>query len=152
MTVTKTKAKIFGLTLHRPFGYAIAYLDKRIENRNWKFNYPVGTYLAIHNGKTWDQKGYEFVCNLNRSELIENPTPETDPEQSIIAIAQYAGEEPENSSSPWYVGKIGWKLENVIPIDPVPCVGSPRLWTIPEPTLQQVRINYREALRNLDEW
>jgi hypothetical protein len=152
MTATATKAKIFGLTLYRPFGYAIAYLDKRIENRNYRFNYPIGTYIAIHNGKTWDQKGYEFVCDLNRSELIENPTPETDPEMSIIAIAQYAGEEPPNSSNPWYVGKIGWKLENVVPIDPVPCGGSPRLWTIPDPILQQVRINYREALRNLDEW
>jgi hypothetical protein len=150
--MTTNKAKIFGLTLHRPFGYAIAFLDKRIENRGYRFAYPVGTYIAIHNGKTWDQEGYEFVCNLNRSQLIENPTPETDPEKSIIAIAQYAGEEPPDSKDPWFVGKVGWRLENVVPIEPVACPGSQRLWTIPDPILDQVRLNYKKALQSLDEW
>lgn len=140
------KRKLRAVTLHRPWGYGIAYLDKRHENRNWKCPLDTGDYLAIHNGQKWDEDGAEFIRQLNSSELIDNPTPENDLAGRIIAIAQFAGNETE-SDSPWFFGEYGWKLENVIAIEPVPCRGQQGLWTPSEEVLEQVRINYQKALK-----
>jgi hypothetical protein len=41
------KARIKGLTLHRPWGYAIAYLDKRVENRAYPCFLNRGDYIMI---------------------------------------------------------------------------------------------------------
>lgn len=142
------KAKIKGLTLHRPWGYAITYLDKRVENRPYPCFLNRGDYIAIHNGKAWDEEGAAFVRSLNSSELIANPTQETDPPGMIIAIARYC-ETVEYSDSPWFFGKYGWVLDEVTAIDPVPCRGQQRLWDLPENVIWQVRSNFQQAQKQI---
>lgn len=143
-----SKAQIYGLTVRRPWGFAIARLDKRIENRTWNCPLPIGSFLAIHNGKKWEEEGAAFVRNLNRSQLIDNPTEEDDPPGAIIAIAKFTGNVTE-SRSPWFVGPIGWQLSDVVAIDPVECKGQQGLWKPSEEILMQVRENYRDAVRSM---
>jgi hypothetical protein len=132
------------VTAHRPWGYAIAFLDKRIENRIWPCPLPVGSYLAIHNGQKWDKDGDAFIQKLNASELIENPTPENDPAGAIIAIARFVGNVKEDKS-PWFFGPYGWKLENVIAIEPVYCRGQQGLWNVPEALMPRIKANYQKS-------
>jgi hypothetical protein len=89
---------IRGITLHRPWGYAIAHLDKDYENRTWRCPLNPGDYLAIHNGLKWDKEGADFIKSLNSSELISNPAPETDPAGHIIAIARFDGNVTDSNS------------------------------------------------------
>jgi hypothetical protein len=132
------------LTVHRPWGYGIAYLDKGIENRTWPCILSIGSYLAIHNGQKWDKDGETFIRKLNVSELIENPTTENDPAGAIIAIARFAGNVTEDKS-PWFFGPYGWKLENVIAIDHVYCRGQQGLWNVPEDLMPRIRANYQKS-------
>jgi hypothetical protein len=127
--------RIRAVTVHR-------FLDKRIENRTWNCYLNPGEYLAIHNGVKWDSDGEVFVRSLNPSELISNPTKDNDPPMAIIAIAHFLGN-VTSSTSPWFKGPIGWKLENVVAIDPVYCPGQQGLWEIPKDVLVKIRCSYQ---------
>lgn len=100
-TEAEQKQIIKGITLHRPWGYAIAHLNKRVENRTYNCPLPIGSYLAIHNGKEWDEEGADFVCRMNPSELIDNPTDKTVAPSQIIAIAKFVGNVTECDSE-WF--------------------------------------------------
>jgi hypothetical protein len=125
------------ITLHRPWGYAIACLDKRHENRSWRCPLPIGSWLAIHNGQKWDEAAAEFIRRENSSELIDNPTPENDPPGAIIAMCRFLGNE-ESSDSPWFWGPYGWRLGDVTAIKPVPAKGQQGLWVVDDDTLEVV--------------
>lgn len=139
------KKRLKAVTLHRPWGYSIAKLNKDIENRTWRCYLNEGDLLAIHNGKKWDADGADFVNAINKSELIPNPTLENDPASAIIAIARFGGNVLE-SSSLWFFGPVGWSLIDAIAIEPVTCSGQQGLWTVEGPILDQVRQNYQKAL------
>jgi len=146
MTTESTKQTIKGITLHRPWGYAVAYLGKRVENRTYRCPLPIGSYLAIHNGKKWDEVGAAFVRLMNESELIDNPTDETDLPGHIIAIAKFVGNVTECDSEWFQPHNVGWLLEDVVAIAPVECKGQQGLWDLSEEVRTQVRVNYREAI------
>jgi hypothetical protein len=137
------KNPLLAITLHRPWGFAIAHLTKRVENRTWECRLPIGSYLAIHNGKAWNPDGAKLCTQLNPYP-IPNPTPETDPPQAIIAIARFGGNVTSDSSF-WFQGPIGWVLYEVTPIAPVPCPGRQGFWVPSDEVLAQVRQNYAEA-------
>lgn len=141
------KQQLYALTVHRPWGYAITRLDKDVENRNWQCPLEIGSFIAIHNGKKWDKTGAAIVWQLNSGELIPNPTEETDPPGCIIGIARFGGN-VEASASPWFVGRYGWILKDVISIPPVPCRGQQGLWKPAPDILEQTRESYRAALRD----
>ena len=145
-TEAEQKQIIKGITLHRPWGYAIAHLNKRVENRTYNCPLPIGSYLAIHNGKKWDEEGADFVCRMNPSELIDNPTDKTDSPSQIIAIAKFVGNVTECDSEWFQPGGVGWLLEDVMAIIPVECKGQQGLWNLGVDVLIQVRDNYREAV------
>lgn len=132
------------ITLHRPWGWAIASLGKDIENRSWRCPLQPGTLIAIHSGKTWDKDAADFIRSMGADRpLIEPPTPETDP-LGIIAIARFDGNLTE-SESPWFFGPVGWQLSEVVAIAPVPCRGRQGLWQVPSDLLPTVRANYKAA-------
>lgn len=139
------KPKIRGLTLHRPWGFAIAHLDKRVENRTWYCWLDVGDYIAIHNGSKWDGTAGSIIRGLNHSKSIPNPTPESEFPGLIIAVARFAGN-VQASRDKWFCGPVGWCLDSVVAIEPVRCVGQRGLWVLPKHVLDQVRINFKEAI------
>jgi Protein of unknown function, DUF488 len=137
------KQIIRGITLHRPWSYAIAKLSKDIENRSWECPLPIGSYLAIHSGSKWDSAAQQTIEQITGSKITQSD----DPSGNIIAIAKFGGNLTE-SSSPWFVhGNIGWKLEDIIPIEPIPARGQQGLWELAPELLDRVRINYHAAIQ-----
>jgi hypothetical protein len=139
--------QIKGLTLHRPWGNAITDYGKDIENRAWSCPLACGDYLAIHNGAKWDNAASDFIreitgideAKLNSEEIMSG---------AIIAVVEFAGnsKDLDPSFNPWFTGPIGWRLRNVVKIDPVRCKGQQGLWNLPDDVLAKVRNNYKEAL------
>jgi hypothetical protein len=140
------KESIKAITLHRPWGNAIADYGKNIENRSWKCPLPLGSFLAIHNGKKWDTDGLRFIQELTGIYDAELNPVEV-PDGCIIAVARFNGnaEDLDHGLYPWFFGPIGWMLADVVKIDPVPCKGQQGLWNLPDDVLQQVRVNYRAS-------
>lgn len=132
-----TKPGLKAITLHRPWGYAIAHLGKDIENRTWNCWLPTGSLLAIHNGQKWDKAGVEFIKQLG----LEPPTQEEDKAGGIIAIVRFQGNITQ-SDSHWFFGPVGWQLSDVVPVEPVFCKGSQGLWSVPEGLLPELRMAY----------
>ncbi len=135
--------EIRGLTLIRPWGYAIAHLGKDIENRTWNCYLKPGDFIAIHNGKKWDESAIE--CMADCMNVHTDVTREQDQDSQIIAVARFQGN-VSDSESDWFVGPVGWRLENVVPINPVACKGQQGLWRLTDSVLTQVRANYHEAV------
>ena len=134
--------KIRGLTLIRPWGYAIAHCGKNIENRSWNCYLKPGDYIAIHNGKKWDKSAIECIADCMDVQI--NITKEQDKDSQIIAVAKFGGNYQHHDSK-WFVGDVGWLLEDVTPIEPAPCGGRQGLWKLPNDVLVQVRANYVAA-------
>jgi hypothetical protein len=141
---------IRGFTLHRPWPHAIVHLGKRIENRSWAPPpYILGGYLAIHAGKTFDEVSVEWIAETFDVDL---PRYEHGHPQGIVAVARLAGvaldpfEDVESAEQrKWWVGPVGWVLDDVRAIDPVPCRGAQGLWTLPPAVLGAVRERYAVA-------
>lgn len=128
------------LTIKQPWASAIAFAGKDVENRSWQCHYRGP--LAIHAGAAFIEdelfrkqrvvRGGEtrpLIDWINRGrkryglEKVEDSLDQS----CVIAIAMLV-DCVEKSSSPWYVGKWGWLLAGVIPIEPVPLTGALSIW------------------------
>lgn len=138
------KLIIRAITVHRPWGIAIAQYGKNIENRTWRCWLQPGDFIAIHNGAKFDATAVKDIQQITGI-YDGSMNPVEDPAGAIIAIAKFQGNITE-SNSPWFCGPIGWELSDVIPIEPVYCKGAQGLWTIPEDVLMQAKINFQRAL------
>lgn len=145
MTITESSpnAITHAVTVHRPWGHAIAHLGKPVENRNYRCHLPIGTLIAIHNGAAWD---YQALAQVK--EIAQQPdlklTYNTDPAMFVIAIARFGGNVTEHES-PWFFGHWGWLLEDVTLIEPVFCRGQQRIWRLTPIAAAQVNANYQVA-------
>jgi hypothetical protein len=137
-------APIRGLTLIRPWGWAIAHAGKDVENRTWEPpRGAVGGWLAIHSGEKYDQESADWM--RDELELDDVPVKRADPAGVIVAVAQLA-EVVTESASEWWAGPFGWRLENVTALpSPVPCKGALGLWKLPVPVLTAVRAGWQQA-------
>jgi hypothetical protein len=150
--------EIRGLTLHRPWAWAMTRGSKRIENRVWA---PppaiVGGYVALHAGKTWDYEGAEYIRRLHP----EMPGSASEHPLGIVGVARVVDvilEERDNGfdedplpedQDRWFFGPFGWLLADVVAIPPVPCRGMQGLWPLPADVLARVRELYAEARRGV---
>ena len=158
---------LHGLTVHRPFPWAMVHGSKRIENRMWTPpDWLIGKHLALHAGKTWDQDGADFVRELEPT----MPGSAADHPIGIIAIVRIIGvielmqdgtrlaawwhEAPMASRRPkmrWFVGRFGWVFDDVVAMDPViPCRGMQKLWTVPPDALSLARERWKAARAEAD--
>jgi hypothetical protein len=137
---------IRGLTLWRPWAWAVAHAGKDVENRTWAPPRAlVGGLVAIHSGQRWDKDGAAWMQHSLALRLaLRVPEDAADPSGVIIAVARLAGA-VESSSSQWFVGPFGWQLRDVVPIPPVPCKGAQGLWPLPPEVLSLVRERFRAA-------
>jgi hypothetical protein len=134
---------IRGLTLIRPWAWAVAYAGKDIENRTWEPPAAMrGAFVAIHAGKKWDE---DAALGIELDLGLRVPDEEDHPSGVIVAVARLAGVQHEAGGNRWFCGPVGWQLRDVVRIDPVPCKGAQGLWTIPEPTLVLVRERWAAA-------
>ena len=69
------------------------------------------------------------------------------PYGAVVGVARLAGvERTAPAGDPWWCGPVGWRLSDVVAIDPVPCKGAQGLWTVEGDTLAAVRANYKIAV------
>jgi hypothetical protein len=149
------------LTLTQPWAWAISHGSKRIENREWDAPWLVGRYLAIHAGKTYDAEAAADLASrfVELGPISMPPAKDLITLGAIVAVARVARfihgvqgslgyEVPPGDplvESPWFAGPIGWVLEDVTAIDPVPCRGYQRIWTVPGALADEVRRRWAAA-------
>ncbi|MDR6219039.1 hypothetical protein [Deinococcus soli (ex Cha et al. 2016)] len=169
-------APLLALTLLHPWPFAITRLGKNIENRSWAPPpWLIGRLIAIHGGAVpGGMKLEETIASAQwiATELMRSgrAKPYLTPAQwtwlraqqrtltvgdmitpGIVAIARVTGC-VTSSDNPWFSGPFGWTLEDVTPIDAVPCRGKQKLW-IPEPRTEvQVAAAYLRATQQPAPW
>lgn len=138
-----------GVTLIRPWAWAVACAGKDVENRTWEApRAAVGGWLAIHAGQKWDADAVPWIRGRVDSRRVGVPAKDEDRSGVIVAVAQL-GAVVTSSDSPWFVGPFGWRLDNVVRLpSPVPCKGAQGLWQLPAGVLDQVRAGV-EQLREV---
>ena len=136
-----SKPPLKAITLHRPWAYAVAHLGKPVENRTWACPLPYGSLIAIHAGRKFDKDAADLICDWG----YKCPPDEEQP-TGIVAIARFMGN-ITFLDSPWFFGPIGWHLENVVAIPPVPCLGQKGLWNVPTTLLPLERVAFFESLK-----
>lgn|SRR6185369_8002825 len=93
----------FGLTLWRPWDWAILHAGKDVENRDW-LPWPrvLGRHIAVHSGLRWDAAGARDL----RQGGYPVPEPEEWPGGLIRGVVRVAGT-AEQHWSEWFGGPIG---------------------------------------------
>jgi hypothetical protein len=135
------------LTLTPEWAFAIAHLDKRVENRTWKPPAAmIGETIALHAGmKRPDWPAVELVARIAGWEIygygrdfkrgdhiVNRPTVLT--RGAIVATFTLAGVRAvyEEDATGWEVGPFCWDIADVRVLDrPVTCAGMLGLWTVP---------------------
>lgn len=167
------KAPLLGLTIHQPYAWSISTGAKPIENRNWPPpSGTIGRWLAIHAGRQYDEVA--AVLLADHWEKLGLPSAPPSAAQiargAIVAVARLAGavqvaeaepgrlavvqvlgdivaNAPAAAASPWARGEWLWVLDSIVAIEPVPCRGFQKVWTVPTPVADQVRERFAAARR-----
>lgn len=112
-------------------------------------NWMIGQYLAIHRGKGIDRAGLSFVLKqgYDVGDIYACPRP-----SGIVAVAKLVGvisttdQLTRPGDAKWYApGQYGWLLDEIVPIQIVPCSGSQKLWELEAGLLEAVRNAWRKA-------
>lgn len=135
--IIRPTGRIFGITVHQPWAWAIAAGHAPVENRDWEPDpsmCPAGTWLAIHAGKRCDPQQIEWIwqrfgLRIEAQDLVSG---------AVIALARFVGVR-QTMDSPWFLGPIGWELAGTTPVKPVPCRGWPKLWSLSRAVRDELR-------------
>lgn len=133
------------LSLRQPWAYAVLYLNKRFENRDWKPTNSArkfrGTFLLhaskSHTGKDRDEYDHmTWMCGhkpglVTRKQCLAIPAFDNLERGGIVGIADVIGsvtdhEMNQRAKSPaneWYFGPFALVLDNVRPLPFTPCNG-----------------------------
>lgn len=130
-----------GLTLHRPWPYAVMRLGKRYENRTWPpYDSIIGERVAIHAAKQFDRGAARAIYEACGKLL---PSEQEMPPQVVVGVATIADAflleavEPD----PWAHGPWCWLLEDVIELrHPLPCPGRQGFWHLPSSVRMNVEL------------
>lgn len=122
------------LTLWQPWAYAITHLGKRVENRSWPpppaaFQGPI----ALHAGKRYEadafgELGRELDQVVDLDEVYRGGIVGT---CRIVDVVRSPDDLPVGQRR-WWVGPVGWVLDDVRVLEPIPCRGWQGLWTVDE--------------------
>lgn len=133
------------LTIRQPWASAIAYGDKRVENRGWALPEKLrGQVIAIHAGK-----GHDLYAQL--PEGCAWPEIAVHPLGAVIAVARVTHSclpwECDGSCSPWAIrGQDHWHLEDVIALrETVPCTGHLGVWPLLQRDEKTVRAQLEDS-------
>lgn len=120
------------LTIRQPWAAAIAYADKRVENRVWPTSYR-GPVL-IHAGKQMDRRHGPMVAAVVRGLQLDLG--------AVLAVARITDcHADDGECTPWSAsGNFHFVLDEVTTLPlPVPWDGTQGLWTPPTVLVDRVR-------------
>lgn len=117
-----------GLTLRRPWAWAICHAGKRIENRVWRPPASaIGGPIWIHAGVGEDPVGSAWIA---RQTGLVVPTASEWPGGRIVAQALLHAVVTASDDA-WFGGPYGWVLADVELLSGPPCRGRLGLWRVP---------------------
>lgn len=145
---------LHGLTVHRPWDWAISEGHKPVENRRWPApKWILGRHIALHAGKVYDE---EAALWIQKTFGLSVPFPEQLVAGAIVAVVKVvgcyrAGQQHllgAKPASPWAFGPWCWELGEVTKLaTPIHCRGAQKLWRVPELEAARVREAWRAARR-----
>jgi hypothetical protein len=109
------------LSIRQPWAWAICRAGKSIENRSWSTSRRGA--ICIHAAAGMTAREYAEAAQFMLSIGIEAPRKESLQRGGIVATARIAGC-VTSSPSPWFFGPFGLILQDVQPIDLIPCKGA----------------------------
>lgn len=109
------------LSVRQPWAWAICSAGKAIENRSWSTGFRGG--ICIHAAGGMTAREYAEAAQFMLSIGIEAPRKEVLTKGAIVATASIVGC-VSRSPSPWFFGPFGLVLQDVQPIEPIPCKGA----------------------------
>lgn len=146
-------------TLWPEWVWAIANLDKRVENRGWALSPTmIGRRIAIHagasiggrKGKVAEQEGLLGVESMARragwaamahpldttvfvkGDITKRLKPSDITTSAIICTAVLASCTKPSAPKGWYTGSYGFELADVHVLpEPIPCAGAQGFWRLP---------------------
>lgn len=128
----------YALSIRQPWAWAILHAGKDIENRSWPApRWMIGQRFWVHVSKWWRpedvQEDAEDAIDLARIRGVEPPrvTLRMLREQTggIIGSARLVGC-VTRSTSPWFVGPVGFVLADREPCEFRPCKGKLGFWRV----------------------
>lgn len=120
------------LSIMQPWAWLIANGHKDIENRDWRYPPRFRGRFLIHAGKTMDR---EMLDDLIMGVHPVTGQPLKDPLAAqlkagfdlptggIVGVATLVDVVPR-STSPWFVGKLGFVIRDAEPLPFIPCQGA----------------------------
>ncbi|MET7843666.1 hypothetical protein ABZT45_34695 [Streptomyces sp. NPDC005356] len=120
------------LTIRQPWAAAIAYADKRVENRVWPTSYR-GPVL-VHSAKTLDRRHGPMVAAVVRDLQLDLG--------AVLAVARIIDcHADDGECTPWSAtSNFHFVLDEVTALPlPIPHTGAQQLWTPPTVLVDKVR-------------
>ncbi|MFC3074965.1 ASCH domain-containing protein [Shinella pollutisoli] len=114
------------LSVRQPWTWAIAAGHKPVENRSWRAPNSALRYrgpVAIHAARGMTRDEYEDAADFMRSIGVECP-PAADLQRGGIVAIAIVTDIVKSMDSPWFFGPRGLVLDDVRPIDFIPCAGQ----------------------------
>ena len=148
------------LSIRQPWAWAILHAGKDFENRDWYTSFR-GRF-AIHAAKGMTKSEYQSAISYITQAFVKDTlkTPNTyhlSASRTIVASGELVLPDFEeivrgaivgvadlaacisNSPSPWFEGKYGFVLRNVIVLpEPIPCKGALGFWDVPAEIAAQI--------------
>lgn len=122
---------IWALSLRQPWAYAVLSMGKDIENRTWEPPlHIVGNRIWIHASKGLGRVAERLdPVQLLPPLSLDTPLPTLEqlPLGAIVGHVRVAGF-VRASSSRWFIGPVGWQLEDPKTIEPIVCRGMLGMW------------------------
>jgi len=164
-----TEQPMKALTLHYSWAFAVACLNKDIENRTRPppSTMPLGSRFAIHAGLTGTAAEWAAIDTASGPGRLTYPAMCRAPRSAVVAVATLAGWQGAIDKhgvaagaclsgldraglvlrrSLWWIGPVGWLLADVVTLPvPVPAKGALGLWTLPALVAAEVAKQERAA-------
>ena len=133
----KELLKLPVLSIRQPWAAAILHGGKDVENRDWSTNFR-GSFL-IHTGKTSRQQELEdfrYLIKLNNMDVSWSDGMKFNEldRGGIIGQAEIY-DCVDNSDSPWFMGKFGFKVRKAEVLPFLPCRGRLGFFNVREKDL-----------------
>lgn len=134
------EVKMKAISIRQPWAWAFLH-GKDVENRNWKGLPKYRGPILIHASKTFDHDGYAWLWENRR--LLDIPWQSIPDQQDFISLNLNGFgtggvvakgqliDAVREIESPWFFGRIGLVIKDVVPVDFIPFRGRLGIFEVP---------------------